>query len=110
MRRKPRKCKYVKAIPRILLSSKDGSIDIREYTVTITGSVESAALAMAEDILRRRKNQPDSHSLNYRCIEVYIKDKEYILSLKHHNAMKLDDWNLLKKNVEKICNDLVAFM
>lgn len=115
MKRKPKKRVNVKAIPRLIITSKDGEIEIRPYSIIIRGTMESAALALAEDILKRIPRDAP-----YNARELYInafdvtkdagKDSKYILNLLRPDAMNADSWAALKKDVEKICNNLAVFM
>jgi hypothetical protein len=110
MKRKgPPRGSTVKAVPRIYLSSETGSIEIRQYSFTIRGSVEGAALAMAEDILKKKKENPQAQSHYYMAIDVFNRDNEIILGI---NSVPYDKevWDTFKKNVEKICNNLTAFI
>ncbi len=115
MKRKPKKRVNVKAIPRLVITSKDGEIEIRPYSIIIRGTMECAALALAEDILKRI---PRDASYNAR--ELYMsafvvnkdagRENKYILNLLRPDAINPDTWEAFKKEVEKICNNLIAFM
>ncbi len=119
MKRKPKKRVNVKALPRITLESKTGSIEIRSYAIYITGTLEGAALALAEDIL---KHIPKDNvwykdaiyaSKNYIETISVVKRRDsgkYEISLLRKDAINTDTWDALKKDVEKICNNLIAFI
>jgi hypothetical protein len=106
----------MKAVPGYTFNNEGGSIEIRRHALKITGAIESAALAFANDILKRGKFSPeeaDKFNLNYmNVIEICIVDNKYTLNLLQDGVHTIhqDQWNLLKKHVEKICNDLTAFI
>ncbi len=107
MRRKPRKCNYVKAIPKLYFASPKGAIEIRHNSITITGTVEGAALALAEDILKK-PIVPQRTYLS--TIEVLAGNGQYTLNLLKPTVLEPEIWIDLKKDVEKMCNNLKAFL
>lgn len=118
-KRKPKKRVNVKAIPHTVITSKDGEIDIRPYSIVIRGTLEAAALALAEDVLKNLPknmewyNDATDASKTYVSAFRVIKWKEsgkYELDLLRKDAINPDTWAALKKDVEKICNNLTAFM
>jgi hypothetical protein len=109
----------VKAIPKTVLTSKTGSIEMRSNTITIGGTIEGAALALAEDVLKQLpKNRVWYDGATYATKTyvgsiqaIYYKDSgQYNLVLLNLEALDPDKWATLKKSTEKICNDLTAFM
>lgn len=119
MKRKPKKRVNVKALPRVTLESDTGSIEIRSYGVYITGTMEGASLALAEDILKHLPRNPIWYDGALYSTKAYVgtimakhyRDSgKYEISLLRADAMNADTWEALKKDVEKICNNLVAFI
>lgn len=119
MKRKPKKRVNVKALPRLTFSSEHGAIEIRSYAIYITGTMEGAALAFAEDILKHLPkdvvwyNDATRASKNYMEIISVVKHRDsgkYEISLLRKDIMNADSWAAFKKDVEKICNNLVAFI
>lgn len=100
----------MKAFPRIIFSHKESSIAIRDHLITIVGKIEDVAVAFAEDILKRKRANPDYTLFDYMAIDVVIENGEVILRLWSQDSLDKQSWNLLKKGVEKICNNLTAFM
>ena len=118
-KRKPKKRVNVKALPRVVITSKDGEIEIRPYSVIIRGSVETAALALAEDILKHLPKNPVWYDGALFSTKTYVeaisvthyKDSgKYEVTLLRKDAINPDTWAALKKDVEKICNNLTAFI
>lgn len=83
----------MKAIPRFTFGNEQGEIDIRQYSITITGSHEAAAKAFAEAILSRGTGSQNSE-WSYCGVGI----------------VSPIDWDAFKKNVERICNGLKAFL
>lgn len=118
-KRKPKKRVNVKAIPHTVITSKDGEISIRSYSIIIRGTLEAAAVALSEDILKNLPknmqwyNDAKEASKTYVGAFQVVKYREggqYELRLLRQDAINSDTWAALKKDVEKICNNLTAFM
>lgn len=105
----------MKAIPKLVFTSEHGSIEVRTFALYVHGTMEGAALALAEDILKRMPRDAE-----YDARELYLsvfavtkdagKDSKYVLTLLKPGAINADSWTALKKDVEKICNNLTAFI
>lgn len=100
----------------IVFQHNKGSITISRDSmyVTIDGSIEDAAWAMAEEMLKRAKTEPTTH-WTYpwgakAIIGVTFREGIYQITLLEPDAMDHDKWETFKKDVEKICNKLTAFM
>ncbi len=104
----------MKAMPRYIFRNEKGSITIRRDFIAIEGAIESAALAFAEAILEGAKvitPNPTGDRWSYLdTIEVTRVDGKITLNLLDVYAIHSDQWALLKSHVEKICNNLTAFM
>ncbi len=107
----------MKAIPRLVFENDDGAIEIRRNSIKITGSPEAAARALAEVVLNRRNPPQGYNSWDYMGVIDIIycndcKDNRYTVNLTANglNAVDPDTWSRFKKNVEKICNSLTAFL
>lgn len=90
-----------------------GSIDIRRYSIEITGAIEHASKAFAEEILSRKITTPDYESWQYfEVIDIVYRNGEYILYLTGNGQGLIDQdvWMTFKRGVEKICNGLKAFL
>lgn len=113
MKRKPRrKCKYVKAIPKLVFENEKGGIEIRRNSIKITGVMESAALALANTILNRKVDKKYDTWNYMNVVDVVCVEGKYNLNLTGTGltAIDLEQWNVFKKSVETICNNLTAFM
>lgn len=106
----PRAVAGVKALPRITLTYKNTTIEIRDTSISIDGVIEEAAMALADYILKDMKRDPNVKWRAYRAIEAYIIDDKILINPRVQNVMAEDQWLLLKKETEKICNNLKAFM
>ena len=108
----PRGLTGMKASPWITLTHKGTTVRIRDNSVIIDGSIEEAAMALAEHILKdiERASDFNANYFSYRSIEVYVIDGQIVINPKTQNIMEPGDWALLKKSTEKICNSLKAFM
>jgi hypothetical protein len=107
----PRAVAGVKALPRIVLTYKNTTITIRNDSVIIDGVMEEAAMALADHILKEIKRAaPEVKYFSFRAIEAYVIDGKILVNPKIQNAMDADQWALLKRETEKICNNLKAFM
>lgn len=106
----PRATAGMKAIPRISLTHKSTTIEIRDTSITIDGVIEEAAMALADYILKDMKRDPNIKWRAYRAIEAYVIDDKILINPRVQNAMDAERWALLKKETEKICNNLRAFM
>lgn len=104
----------MKAMPRYIFQNEKGSIEIRRNLITINGAIESAALAFAEVILDSAKiinPNPTGDRWGYmETVEVIRTDGVITLNLLDKWAIDQEKWSLLKNHVEKICNNLTAFM
>lgn len=109
----PRGVNSMKAIPRFNFKNEQGGIDIRRYSIEITGSVEGAASAFAKAILDRTTNRNQNEHWTY-CDIIYVNydGGVYRLHLNEDGDGLIDPdiWSAFKKHVEKICNDLKAFL
>lgn len=107
----PRATGMAKALPRHVFENENGGIDIRRYSIEIFGQHEAAAKAMAEELLKHKTGS--NHSWNYMGV---IECEEYLgrfiirLTEKGEGIIDPEVWATFKKNVEKICNDLKAFL
>jgi hypothetical protein len=115
VKRKPKRRVNVKAIPKLVFTSEHGSIEVRTFAIYIHGAMEGAALALAEDILKKmpRDAAYDARELYLSVFAVSKdagKDSKYELTLLKPAAINADSWVAFKKDVEKICNRLTAFM
>jgi hypothetical protein len=104
----------MKAIPRQIYEHNGSSVTFRPYSITITGKIEDAAWAMAEEILTRAKEEPTTH-WDYmwgsnRVMEATFREGCYSVNLIKEEAIDGETWATFKKDVEKICNKLTAFM
>lgn len=115
--RRVRKCNYVKAMPHITFYHNGSSIEIRRNAITINGKVEDAAWAMAEELLKRGKTEATTHweypwqsSAMVPVIQANLREGMYTLELLKTSAIDSETWAIFKKDVEKICNKLTAFM
>lgn len=106
----PRAVAGVKALPRITLTYKNTTIVIRNDSVTVDGIMEEAAMALADYILTDMKKDPSIKWRSYRAIEAYVIEGKIVINPKVENIMDAERWALLKKETEKICNSLKAFM
>jgi len=109
MRRKPTRGN-VSAIPRTLFQHKSGYIEISNDTIIISGPVEDAAWAMANECLKMGKDNNNTNWRYFSTLEVTLREGSYDLTLLKSTAMEATNWGAFKKNVEKICNKLTAFM
>jgi hypothetical protein len=107
----------VKAIPKLLFENDSGGIEVRRTSIKITGSAEGAARAMAEAILNRKNPPTGYNSWDYMGVIDIIycsdcKDNPYTVNLTGTGIplIDLEIWNKFKKDVEKICNNLKAFL
>jgi len=107
----------VKAIPKLLFENDGGGIEIRRNSIKITGKPESAALAMANVILNRVNPPSGYNSWDYMgVIDIvychHCDDNRYTINLTADGLKLIDQetWTPFKKNVEKICNNLTAFL
>lgn len=95
----------------IVLSYKGSTLTLQKDSIKIEGSIEEAAMALAEHILEDKKNNPDIKYFSYISIEAYLIEDEVFLNPKikaqHYDMAQ---WDLLKQETEKICNKLTAFM
>ena len=107
----PRATGAVRALTRITLTHKSTTIIIRETFITINGVIEEAAMALAEFILKdlKKKGNAEIKYFSYISFEVYLTDDKVFINPKR-SLMEPKDWGLLKKETEKICNNLKAFM
>lgn len=65
----------------IVLSYKGSTLTLQKDSIKIEGSIEEAAMALAEHILEDKKNKPDIKYFSYISIEAYlIEDFEQVLS------------------------------
>lgn len=114
MRKKPTRRPHLKAMPRYIFRNDKGSIEIRRNLITIEGAIESAALAFAEVILDSVKaitpNITGDRWGYMETVEVVRTDGVITLNLLDKWAIDSEKWTLLKSHVEKICNNLTAFM
>ena len=103
----PRGVTGMKAIPKFNFQSDKGGIEIRQYSIEITGSTEAAAKAFAEEILSKKSAQS-----YFNVIRVDVKDNKYTIALGKGGSglISPEVWAEFKKNVERICNDLKAFL
>jgi|SRR5579864_8017552 len=107
----PRAVAGVKALPRIVLTYKNTTITIRNDSIIIDGIMEEAAMALADHILTDMKRAaPEVKYFSYRALEAYVIDGKIVVNPKILNAMDPERWELLKRETEKICNNLKAFM
>lgn len=108
----PRALTGMKASPWITLTHKGTTIKITDTSVTIDGTIEEAAMALAEYILDyiKRLKGSDTNYFSFRSIEAYVIDGNVLVNPKIQNIMEPGDWELLKKSTEKICNNLKVFM
>ena len=106
----PRAVTGVKALPRITLTYKDTTIEIRDTSIIIHGVMEEAAMALADHILTDWKRDPKIQFRTYRAIEAYEIEGKILINPRVNGIMDADRWDLLKKETEKICNNLRAFM
>jgi hypothetical protein len=112
MKRKPGR--KMKAIPRQIYEHNGSSVTFRYDSIDISGKIEDAAWAMAQEILTRAKSEPTTH-WDYmfgtrRVMEATFREGCYNINLIKHDAIDPDTWATFKKDVEKICNKLIAFM
>lgn len=106
----PRAVAGVKALPRITLTYKNTTIEIRNDSITIDGVMEEAAMALADYILTDWKRDPKIQFRTYRAIEAYEIEGKILINPRVNNIMDPERWVLLKKQTENICNNLKAFM
>lgn len=108
----PRASHSARALPQITLTYKGATIIITDNAITITGTIEEAAVALAEYVLDyiKRVQGSDTKYFSFRSIEAYIIDDKVVLNPKVLNIMEPGDWDFLKKSTEKICNNLKVFM
>lgn len=101
----------MKAIPRQIIEKDESGIEIRRYSIHIFGQHEAAAKAMAEEVLNHKSGS--NHSWNYMGV---IEGEECLgkfsikLTESGENLIDPNVWLSFKKNVEKMCNDLKAFL
>lgn len=106
----PRAMAGMKALPRITLTYRNTTIVIRNDSIIIDGIMEEAAMALADHILAEMKRDTSVLYRSYGAIEVYVIDGQVVINPKVQNVMDTDRWALLKKETEKICNNLRFFM
>lgn len=106
----PRGLTGMKASPWITLIYRGTTLRIRDNAVTVDGTMEEAAMALAERILQDARRDDSIKYFSYRAIEAYVIDGQIVINPKTQNIMEPQDWDLLKKETEKICNNLKAFM
>lgn len=104
---------------RELLSHGSSELEIKTDHFIIRGDPAEAAVALANDILKKKlEKQKDENLSNLfkdlswtYCgfITVVIKDDLVTLGLNHIYPLE-KRWVRLKKDVEKICNELKAFV
>lgn len=106
----------MKAIPKYFFHNENGSIEIRRFSIEIEGSLEGAARAFAEEILKNKQIYGETAPLNrwdyMSVIRVEHIDSKYTLTLLEAGQGLIDPevWANLKKDVEKICNNLTVFL
>lgn len=108
----PRASHSARALPQITLTYKGATLIITDNAITITGTIEEAAMALADHILKdvKRMDAIGAKYFSYRSMEVYLIDGNVVLNPKVLNIMEPGDWDFLKKSTEKICNNLKVFM
>lgn len=100
----------------LVFTHNKGSITIsRDMAyVSIEGSLEDAAWAMAEELLKRGKTEPTTHWTypfgTKAVIAATFREGLYEITLLEPDLMDPAKWQEFKKDVEKICNKLTAFM
>ena len=111
----PRGVNGMKAIPKFVFGDENGYIEIRRYSIQIVGSLEAAAKAMVEKELlpRRDATSPSPASWDYmKVIEVTRTGTTFKIDLTDDGLGLIDPeiWATFKKSVEKMSNDLTAFL
>lgn len=107
----PRAVAGMKAIPKYIFDNADGGIEIKRYSISIYGDREAAAKAMAEEILNHKTGS--NHDWNYMGVivaEEYLGKFSIKLTENGEGIVDPEIWLTFKKNVEKMCNDLKAFL
>jgi hypothetical protein len=100
----------MKAIPRQIFEHNDSSVTIRSESISISGKLEDAAWALADECLRRGKDNNNTNWRYFSVLEVTLREGVYDLTLLKDYALDASTWETLKRDVEKICNNLKAFM
>ena len=106
-----------------VFGDENGKIDIRRWSIEISGSHEAAARAMAEEILKYKPTRLDARSVNELPDNYHVWDYERVVQVTRRNGHFTIDltvdgkglidpevWTLFKTKVEKICNTLKAFL
>jgi hypothetical protein len=99
-----------RALSCIILTYRSTTITIKDLSVTIEGTTEEAAMALADHILKDMKRDANIKYFSYRSIEAYLIEGNVVVNPKIQNVMDSKQWDILKKETEKICNNLKAFM
>jgi hypothetical protein len=100
---------------KFVFSSETGTLTITDLPV-ITGAVEGAALAFANDVLEAKMPANSTDLRIYRnremleLIGVRRENSTYVLYYLEPDLFQGEDWVRFKAAVEKICNDLTIFI
>ena len=97
-------------MPRIVFEHNDSSVVIRHNDISISGKMEDAAWAMADNCLKVGKTNNNTNWRYCAILEVTLRENVYDLTLLDPKAMDAATWEIFKKDVEKICNNLTVFM
>ena len=111
----PRALSGAAGMPKELFGDNRGYIEVRSYSIEINGALEAAALAFAEDILKSKRwagDVPNDRWRYHNVIEVRRDQNVFTVNLTEQGLGLIDPdlWASFKKSVEKICNDLPAFI
>jgi hypothetical protein len=104
------KSSYKPSQPGLTFEHNDGSVTVSSNDISVDGKMEDAAWALADECLRRGKNNNNTNWRYFSVLEVTLREGMYDLTLLNDKALDAPTWELLKKNVERICNHLKAFM
>jgi hypothetical protein len=110
-------------VSRNIFGDDRGRIDIRRWSIEIHGSLEAAARAFAEEVLKYKPTSLDArivaelpdnyHAWDYeRVIQVTRRNGHFTVDLTQDGVGLIDPevWAAFKTKVEKICNTLKAFL
>lgn len=94
----------------IFFNNDKPSITIYRHSVSINGTMEDAAIALSNAILNYKKGNPNANYGTWGPLDFLFFEGRVVIALSDQTAIDKENWNLLKKSTEKICNDLKAFM
>lgn len=97
--------------------NENGAVKVSRGQIQIIGTMESAAKALAEAILKADFRPTYGLEYEWKCFDTLVAyqvsiegKKVYTLSLLAPQAIDTETWTILKNYVEKMCNNLTAYL